>query len=183
MEKAHPQIQDYFLQVFDQGKARDSRGRWIDFRRQLFILTTNLSADSKADRQIGFLAEDGKSPAGLSEELDETLAQHFRAEFLARIDRIIPFHALSLEDYQQILQHRLSELQEDIKRRYSARLEVSDGAQQYLYKACAEQSDDARKLIRRFERMLVAPLLEYLEQQTRTEVVKVDMDGSRLVFH
>ena len=182
MEKAHPEIQDYFLQIFDQGRARDARGRWVDFRNQLFILTCNFAGDPGRERQIGFVPETDDSTQVSSKELDHLLARSFRPEFLARIDRVIAFRELSLEDYQQLFDDRLAELKQEVSAHYGAVVEVAEDVQRELCERADEQSEGARGFAREFERTLVAPLIEFIKAGSQGATVRVSMAAGRLLF-
>ncbi len=110
-EKAHPEVQDWFLQVFDKGSATDPHGRLADFRQQIFVLTCNLGAEEESER-IGFAAAappEGASPphASATDAGPEQLRAHFRPEFLARVDRVVAFGSLGPEDYRELLTREL----------------------------------------------------------------------------
>jgi ATP-dependent Clp protease ATP-binding subunit ClpC len=182
MEKAHPEIQDYFLQIFDQGRARDARGRWVDFRNQLFILTCNFAGDSGRERQIGFVPETDDSPQVSSKELDHLLARSFRPEFLARIDRVIAFRSLSLENYQQLFDGRLAELKQEVSAHYGAVVEVAADVQRELCERAEEQSEGVRGFAKEFERTLMAPLIEFIKAGSQGATVRVSIAEGRLVF-
>lgn len=102
-EKAHPEVMDFFLQVFDKGAAMDPHGRRVDFRQQVFVLTCNLASGTDADR-IGFaLGSAGRPHADPERDAVELLRRHFRPEFLGRIDRVVRFIPLGREDYRELL--------------------------------------------------------------------------------
>jgi ATP-dependent Clp protease ATP-binding subunit ClpC len=110
-EKAHPEVQDWFLQVFDKGSATDPHGRPADFRQQLFVLTCNVGAEAEGER-IGFAAaareENVSHPRTPAPDAGaERLRTHFRPEFLARVDRVVAFGPLGREDYRELLAREL----------------------------------------------------------------------------
>ena len=112
-EKAHPEVQDWFLQVFDKASATDPRGRPADFRQQLFVLTCNLGVEAEGER-IGFGAAaregDASQPRPSAPDAGaERLKAHFRPELLARVDRIVDFGPLGREDYRELLARELGE--------------------------------------------------------------------------
>jgi ATP-dependent Clp protease ATP-binding subunit ClpC len=102
IEKAHPDVYNVLLQVFDDGRLTDGKGRVVDFTNTIIIATSNLGADriQKRLHLRGTLAE---QPEKLKAELMEVLRGHFRPEFLNRIDEIIVFHALSKEEIRRIV--------------------------------------------------------------------------------
>jgi ATP-dependent Clp protease ATP-binding subunit ClpC len=111
-EKAHPEVQDWFLQVFDKGAATDPHGRVADFRQQVFVLTCNLGGGAESER-IGFATPSSAGAPALKGSLppdDATsdLRSRFRPEFLARLDGIVRFRALGREDYRALLERELA---------------------------------------------------------------------------
>jgi ATP-dependent Clp protease ATP-binding subunit ClpC len=182
MEKAHPEIQDYFLQIFDQGQARDPKGRPADFRHHLFVMTCNIVPDAKAGRRLGFRAEDGKSADERREALAGQLARHFRPEFLARVDRIVEFAPLNAEDYARLFERQAAALQEELEQHHGARFELTDEARRFLLDACADQGEGARGFARLFERLLAAPLFQHLGHDPGPGLLRAERDGERLGF-
>ncbi|HEY0320349.1 MAG TPA: ATP-dependent Clp protease ATP-binding subunit [Pyrinomonadaceae bacterium] len=182
MEKAHPEIQDYFLQIFDYGQTRDTRGRPADFRHHIFVMTCNLFSDDDRDREIGFLARESSDSTPDPKALEEELEKHFRPEFLARVDRIISFNKLSLENYRELFDRRARLLQDEVEKKHGARLEVSDEVLEFLSRAALEQDEGARGFNRLFERQLVTPLLRYLGGGTKRDEVKVLLDLDAISF-
>lgn len=175
MEKAHAEIQDYFLQVFDQGEALDSRGRKADFRRQLFVMTCNVGAE-KAAEAIGFQRGEAARESA-QEALLESLRRHFRREFLARVDRIVEFRALAAEDYARLFERRTAQLAAEVEGREGTRLEIGKEVGDRLAAAAAEQGEGGRGFLRLFERMLAAPLERYLREKGKPARVRVDWTG------
>lgn len=182
MEKAHPEIQDYFLQIFDKGEATDSRGRAAHFRRHLFVMTCNVVAAGNTRPKIGFHAGEEKLPADQSKAVDVQLSQHFRREFLARVDRIVVFHSLTADDHRILLDRRLVALVEQVERQHETRLEITEAAKQHLCALCADQDEGARGFIRLLERIFVAALFDHIKTGPKQGVIRVGWAGSRPVF-
>jgi ATP-dependent Clp protease ATP-binding subunit ClpC len=182
MEKAHPEIQDYFLQIFDYGQTRDTRGRPADFRHHVFVMTCNLFSDDDRNREIGFLARESGEGAVDSKELEEELEKHFRPEFLARVDRIIPFNKLSRAQYQQLFEREAKALGLEVEKKHGARLDISAEVGAYLSRAAAEEDEGARGFQRLFERQLVTPLLRYLDKAEGAQEVKILLDKETVTF-
>ena len=117
IEKAHPEVFNILLQIFDDGHLTDAKGRRVDFRNTIIVMTSNIGSDLiRSDRSIGFAAR-----AGMGEEEDEAyermktnvldeVKRFFRPEFLNRIDGTVVFHALTREHMQQIVELMLSEV-------------------------------------------------------------------------
>jgi len=176
MEKAHAEIQDYFLQVFDQGEALDSRGRKADFRRQLFVMTCNVGAGKPA-AAIGFQTGEAPATGSGQQALQESLGRHFRREFLARVDRIVEFRPLAAEDYSRLFERRAAQLAAALEAREGTRLEFGKEVGERLAAAAAEQGEGARGLLRLFERLLAAPLERYLREKGKAAHVRVEWAG------
>lgn len=159
-EKAHPEVAEYFQQIFDTGETRDSRGRLVDFRGTLFLLTCNLEAASHAHKQIGFSAVSGQDLEDTENVLRKTLSTYFKPEFLARIDRVVLLRELEMLDFASLLDRQLKRLRGKLGQDHSITLEISPEARAHLLEACADQEEGARGFVRQFERMLNIPLQE-----------------------
>lgn len=105
-EKAHPDIFNLLLQVFDDGYMTDSKGRKVDFRNTIIIMTSNLGATRIRDnKHVGFGAiEPQDSYKAMSAEIQDALKEHFRPEFINRIDEIVIFHSLSKTELHKIVE-------------------------------------------------------------------------------
>jgi ATP-dependent Clp protease ATP-binding subunit ClpC len=102
IEKAHPDVYNVLLQVFDDGRLTDGKGRVVDFTNTIIIATSNLGAD-RIQKRLHLRGTVDEQPEKLKAELMEVLRAHFRPEFLNRIDEIIVFHALSKEEIRRIV--------------------------------------------------------------------------------
>ena len=103
IEKAHPRVFDMFLQVFDEGRLTDAKGRTADAHNAIFIMTTNIGVEKHA--RLGFLAAEQVETA-----VPESVARLFRPEFINRIDELITFRALDEDDVRKILKPMLAEI-------------------------------------------------------------------------
>ncbi len=175
MEKAHEEIQDYFLQIFDKGEARDSQGRPADFRRTIFVMTCNIGADAGV---AGFRA--GAAPAATAVPEKELRAQ-FRGEFLGRIDRIVPFRALDAGDYRALLDRRLAALAQDLEKQ-GVRVEVADRPRDPLARACSDGGGGARGFVQALERLVLAPVLAHARANAGRPALRVDWNADRLLL-
>lgn len=106
VEKAHPDVFNIFLQILDDGRVTDSQGRTVDFKNSIIILTSNLGAMSILES----IAENGKITDEAKSEVDVALREHFRPEFLNRLDEIIYFQALQKEQVYGIVELMLADL-------------------------------------------------------------------------
>jgi ATP-dependent Clp protease ATP-binding subunit ClpC len=151
IEKAHPRVFDLFLQVFDDGRLTDAKGRTADSHNAIFVMTSNISAGKGAG--LGFL---GSEQAGNSET--ESLHKLFRAEFINRIDEQITFRSLDEIDVRKILQPMLAEINRNLYEHYKAVLNVENEAEMFLARVGYSPKYGARELRRVVERLVQVPL-------------------------
>ncbi|MCM2256026.1 MAG: AAA family ATPase [Vicinamibacteria bacterium] len=171
MEKAAPGVADWFLQVFDQGQATDSRGRCVDFRRHLFVLTCNAP---QGEGTIGFVG----SAAGEAEPgADGHLERAFRPEFLARIDRVVAFAPLAAADYEALLERQLAALAAELDAHGGGALEVEPALRERLVAEGLAQAEGARGFLRRFERAIGGPVRTRARGLERGVVVRARLSG------
>lgn len=177
VEKAHPDVFNILLQVLDDGRLTDGQGRTVDFRNTVVVMTSNLGS-----QMIQETASE-KNYEKMKRAVLEVISQHFRPEFVNRIDEIVVFHPLSEDQIHAIakiqiegLQHRLSE--RDLS------LDVSDGALSFLSAAGYDPVYGARPLKRAIQQYLENPLAkEILEGKfSPGQTVFVDCDQQQLVF-
>ena len=118
IEKAHPRIFDIFLQLFSEGRLTDGAGRTISAKNSIFVMTSNLLSQNKADRAIGFQNQESNNPVVPAMNRAE-LQSHFRLEFLNRIDDILLFLPFSSTDRKRIVEKMLCEAQSNILAQYA----------------------------------------------------------------
>jgi ATP-dependent Clp protease ATP-binding subunit ClpB len=149
IEKAHPDVFNVLLQVLDDGRLTDSKGRTVDFKNTVLIMTSNVGAQALttawADGQEGF--EDAKA------RVMEALRQQFRPEFLNRVDDIVVFHPLEESQLTHIVDLRLKDLQTLLADRRIT-LALTDKARQAIFKAGYDRVYGARPLKRAIQRMV-----------------------------
>lgn len=155
-EKAHQNIWDLFLQVFDDGRLTDTRGNTADFRHSIIILTSNLGANIPLGTSIGF--SDGR--AGFTAgSVERAVSKVFRKEFINRLDRVVVFKPLGTSEMKQILQKELNQvLTRRGLRTRSWAVEWDDSAIDFLLKKGFTYDLGARPLKRAIERYLLSPL-------------------------
>jgi ATP-dependent Clp protease ATP-binding subunit ClpC len=162
MEKAHPEIQDYFLQIFDKGEGLDSRGRKVDFRPYLFIMTCN-AVGKEMRHLIGFAPTADKAAKNGAPRQDLDLSHHFRQEFLARVRRVIEFRSFVRRDYIALLEQRLASMALDMEQRYSVGVEIAETAKSRFVDLCLAQPDGWRGFDRLFDRVIGLPVRQQIE--------------------
>ena len=145
IEKSHPEVWNILLQIFDDGRLTDGKGRTVDFRNTVLIMTSNVDV------------------GGDAADVRHALRAHFKPEFLNRIDDIIRFHSLGSEDIVQIIDIQLSALRRHLEER-NVTLELTAQARERLFRDGYEPEFGARPLKRAIQRLVSDPLaLKLLE--------------------
>ncbi len=156
IEKAHPEAFNMLLQIMEEGHLTDARGRMVDFRNAIIIMTSNVGAETiRKGPSLGFeLPSSGGSHVAEQSDYDamrrtlmEQLRQAFRPEFLNRVDAVIVFRALTQADISQIVDLRLSEVQARVKD-HNLEIVVTEAARAYLAKEGFDPEFGARPLRR-----------------------------------
>ncbi len=163
IEKAHPNIYNLCLQIFDAGRLTDVQGRTVDFRRTIIILTSNVGSTIAAGPALG-LARETPPPPG-REMILRDLGRWFRPEFLNRLDRIVTFRPLATETAQRIAQRELSRVLEraGITRRHLA-VDVDPNVLPRLLREGYSPAFGARPLKRTVERLVLLPLARVIAE-------------------
>jgi len=149
VEKAHPRVFDLFLQLFDEGRITDAKGKTIDAHHAIFIMTSNIRPDDNAAKHIGFLEEKATK---LNEEKRSDLKQWFRPELINRIDEIIEFRSLSKVNARVIMKKLLQNIIELIQERHGVSLRFNETAENFLLDAGYSEKLGARELQRTVEK-------------------------------
>jgi ATP-dependent Clp protease ATP-binding subunit ClpC len=172
-EKAHPNVWDYFLQLFDDGRLTDWQGRPADFRHCLIIMTSNIGASIQSFGKTGFVSGAGQL---LTSTVMAALEREFRKEFLNRIDRVVVFRPLTRETMRAILRKELRDAYErrGLRTRPWA-IEWDDSAIELLLERGFTMDLGARPLKRAIEQYVLAPI-------ARTIVNRVVPHGDQFLF-
>jgi ATP-dependent Clp protease ATP-binding subunit ClpC len=186
MEKAHPDVFNILLQILEDGRLTDGKGRTVDFRNTVVIMTSNVGANFLNKSTMGFGASDEDADyEKMKERVMDELKRTFRPEFLNRVDDLIVFHALNEEHIRQIVEIMLDELNRRIEE-YNLHVEVSDEVKGILLKEGFDPNFGARPLRRVIQRRLEDGISEELLQGKiapgDTVAVTVD-DKESLVFN
>ena len=176
IEKAHPEVFNIMLQILDDGRLTDSKGRMVDFKNTVIIMTSNVGSQYIHEFQQGV-----RSPAEEEEmrnKVEAELHRHFRPEFLNRIDDTIIFHALDLGQIKQIIEIQLRRLTEMIQER-GLTLEISDPAKEAIAREGYDPAFGARPLKRALQKLIIDPLaIRLLEGQFKPgDMVFVNVGG------
>lgn len=155
-EKAHPRIFDLFLQVFDEGRLTDSKGRTVDCRNAVFIMTSNIGSELAAPKPLGFLP--GASDSAGDSALMNAVKERFRTEFLNRVDERVVFSPLSEESVVFILRKMTAEITGSLQAKHKARLTLSPEAEALIARVGTSPRYGVRELRRTLERLLMVKL-------------------------
>src|SRR4051812_3993474 len=177
IEKAHPEVLNVLLQLLDDGRLTDGKGRTVDFKNVVVIMTSNLGSQYIAESS-------GELTEGVRRQVTEALRQHFRPEFINRIDEVIFFHALGLEHMKSIVDIQIRGLLKRLEDR-KIHVDLSDGAKADVVTEGYDPMYGARPLKRTIQRRVLDPLaLRVLEGDFREgDRVIVDVADGGLTFH
>jgi ATP-dependent Clp protease ATP-binding subunit ClpB len=181
IEKAHPEVLNVLLQLLDDGRLTDGKGRTVDFKNVVVIMTSNLGSHFIAEAQQGSGREE--LPEGIRRQVTEALRQHFRPEFINRVDEIIFFHSLGLEHLKRIVDIQIHGLLKRLEER-KIHVELTDTARGFLVAEGFDPMFGARPLKRTIQRRVLDPLaLRVLEGELREgDSILVDMGENGLTF-
>src|SRR5207249_4403841 len=154
IEKAHPDVLNVLLQLLDDGRLTDGKGRTVDFKNTVVIMTSNLGSQYLADSAIGSRRE---ITEGVRREVMEALRAHFRPEFLNRVDEIIFFHALNEDHLKQIVEIQIAGLLKRLEER-KIHVQLTDAAKEVLVREGYDPAYGARPLKRTIQRRVLDPL-------------------------
>ncbi|MDP3142378.1 MAG: ATP-dependent Clp protease ATP-binding subunit [Candidatus Omnitrophota bacterium] len=161
IEKAHPDVFNLLLQVFEDGRLTDSFGRKVDFRNSIVIMTSNVGADIlRKQGSLGFKsAKEGVTYDDMKQKLLDEVKRTFKPEFLNRIDDIIVFRSLNKEDLYKIIEIEISEVNKRLKEQ-NISLELTQEAKDFLIEKGFDQVFGARPLKRTIQRFMEDSLAE-----------------------
>jgi ATP-dependent Clp protease ATP-binding subunit ClpB len=175
IEKAHPDVFNVLLQMLDDGRLTDGHGRTVDFKNTVVIMTSNLGSQ--------WILSPNETETSMEEKVMATVRDHFKPEFLNRVDEIIVFHRLSREDLARIVEVQLETVRERLAHR-NIDLDLTDEAAGYLADKGYDAAYGARPLKRLIQREIENELALKLLDGTFTpgDSVRVDVRDDRLVF-
>jgi ATP-dependent Clp protease ATP-binding subunit ClpB len=176
IEKAHREVFNVLLQVLDDGRLTDGKGRTVDFRNTILIMTSNLASDY-------ILEHAGEGPEDLRRKVDRELHLAFRPEFLNRVDDTIIFSSLGRDELLKIVDLQLRRLEGTLAE-HRLTIEITDAAKWRLAEAGYDPAYGARPLKRAIQRVVLDPLATRLleGQFSPGDAVLVDDDGSAITL-
>ncbi|MGQ0831170.1 MAG: ATP-dependent Clp protease ATP-binding subunit [Microthrixaceae bacterium] len=162
IEKAHPDVFNTLLQILEEGRLTDAQGRSVDFRNTVLIMTSNLGTADLRKANLGFgRADEAITYERMKEKVNDALKQHFRPEFLNRIDETIVFHELSKEEVTQIVDLMIARTQKQLESQ-GVGIELLPAAKSLLADKGYDPTLGARPLRRAIQRLIEDPLSEKL---------------------
>ena len=181
MEKAHPEVLNVMLQLLDDGRLTDSKGRTVDFKNTVVIMTSNLGSQFIAEHST--TAPEGDVDENVRRRVTEALQAHFRPEFLNRVDEVIFFHALWRSHLTAIVDIQLRQLATRLEER-KVGITLPDAAKTLLVDEGYDPVYGARPLKRTIQRRVLDPLaMRILEGEfSEGDHVAVDVSGGELTF-
>ena len=174
IEKAHPEVFNVFLQVLDDGRLTDGQGRTVDFRNTVIIMTSNIGSDS-----ILNITDD----QAMRERVTFALREHFRPEFLNRIDEMVFFHRLESKHIRHIAEIQLGNVRQLLAKR-NISIEMTDAAMDLLIEEGYDPAYGARPLKRVIQQCVIDPMaLQIIQNEVRDgDLLLVDAKDDELTF-
>ncbi len=179
IEKAHPDVFNALLQILDDGRLTDSHGRTVDFKNTIVILTSNIGSPTLLEG----ITESGELRPGVREAVLQQLRSHFRPEFLNRIDEIVLFKPLLVEQVMRIVDLQMRRLQARLEER-QIQLQLTESARQWIAREAYDPVYGARPLLRFLQTHVETPLARQIIAGTLRDgqTVTVDVEGDQLAF-
>jgi ATP-dependent Clp protease ATP-binding subunit ClpC len=186
IEKAHPDVWNSLLQILDDGRLTDGQGRLVDFRNAVVIMTSNVGTEFvRTSGTLGFLraGEDGREEDESHRKIERALRDTFRPEFLNRIDEVVIFRDLMVEDVEQIVGLQMEEIAGRLAEQGLA-VELTDAARSWLAREGFDPQFGARPLRRALQRHVESPLSVKMLRGDfkRGDLVVVDVGEEGLAF-
>jgi len=185
IEKAHPEVWNSLLQILDDGRLTDGQGRLVDFRNAVIIMTSNLGTEfARHGGPLGFIRSNDPQVVADHKKIERAMRETFRPEFLNRIDEIIVFNTLSVEQVQQMVDLQMHSVTERLGEQGLV-VELTDAARAWLAREGYDPQFGARPLRRAVQRFIESPLSVQLLKGAfrRGDVVLVDADENGITFH
>lgn len=182
IEKAHPDVFNIMLQIFDDGRLTDSKGRTVDFKNTVIIMTSNIASDLILESTLSAMTSESSFEA-TKEKVMDVLKLHFKPEFLNRVDETIFFKGLTLGQLSLIVDIQVQYLQNLLKE-HEIELQITEEAREFLATRGFNPVYGARPLKRVIRQLVENPLSKLLLSQkfTRGDNLIVDVDNDEIKF-
>jgi ATP-dependent Clp protease ATP-binding subunit ClpC len=186
IEKAHPDVWNALLQILDDGRLTDGQGRAVDFRNTVLIMTSNLGTEFvRRGGSLGFIQKsDSTEEKESHNKIEKALKEAFRPEFLNRIDEVIMFSPLTMEDMRKIVGLQMKEVEERLAE-HGLKVQLTDKAKEWLANIGYDTNFGARPLRRALQKYVESPLSVKLlsGEIVDGDTVAVDVDAEdKIVF-
>ena len=187
IEKAHPDVFNMLLQILDDGRLTDSKGKTVDFKNTVIIMTSNVGATSlRKQNTLGFattLDVKKEEYEKMKETITEELKRTFRPEFLNRLDDTIVFHSLKEEHVKEIVEIMINDLEKRLSK-LEVNVEISENTKEYIAKQGFDPIYGARPLERTIRKMIEDQLAEEILRGTVSKEGKIliDYEDDKLTF-
>ncbi len=189
IEKAHPEVFNILLQIFEDGRLTDAKGRVVSFKNTIIIMTSNLGSEYISEmKPIGFETQKKEKEISLKEDLTnkihQVLKETFRPEFLNRIDEIIIFNYLNKKEIREIVDLELKKIEERLLKAKSLKIRFSKELKEYLVERGFDSNLGARPLKRVIQREILNPLsLKIISSEfSPGEDIIIDLEKGNIVF-
>lgn len=178
VEKAHPDVFNVLLQVLDDGRLTDGQGRTVDFRNTVIVMTSNLGSDLIQSESVNDDYEN------LKNTIMDVVGQHFRPEFINRIDDVVVFHALQKDQIRAITEVQIARLEKRVQEQ-DITLEITDQTKDFLGEAGFDPVYGARPLRRAIQIHLESPLAKAIlaGEFSPGDTIAVDLADGKLLFN
>ena len=188
IEKAHPDVFNMLLQILDDGRLTDSKGKTVDFKNTVVIMTSNVGANAiKKQNVLGFSVSTGETKEEyerMKEIITEELKRTFRPEFLNRLDEVIVFHSLEESQIKDILDIMIKDLEKRLAK-MDIHIKVTEATRDHIAKEGFDAVYGARPLERTIRKMIEDQLAEEILSGTvnKDDEIVIDYEGDHLVFN
>jgi ATP-dependent Clp protease ATP-binding subunit ClpB len=174
IEKAHPDVFNVMLQIFDDGRLTDGQGRTVDFRNTVIIMTSNIGGDRILDVQ---------DPEKIEEEINGLIHSYFKPEFLNRIDETVIFSRLGEEQIREIIYMQLDRLKHRILKSQSIELKITDKAVDFIAQAGFDPQFGARPIERAIQKHISNPIAQKIigGEIQEGETIEVGMRNGEII--
>jgi ATP-dependent Clp protease ATP-binding subunit ClpA len=182
IEKAHPEIFNIMLQIFDDGRLTDSKGKTVDFKNTLIILTSNIGSDIILENTVKSMLSE-KEYDNLKEEIESIMKAHFKPEFLNRIDETVFFKALSMQDLSKITDIQIKYL-ENLLKEQEITMKITDEAKDFIAREGFNPQYGARPLKRTIMQLVENPLAKIIlkGEIKNGDTAVIDTDDEKIII-
>jgi len=184
IEKAHPDVFNALLQILEDGRLTDAQGRTVDFKNTVIIMTSNLGTADLRKTSVGFAkADEAVTHEKMKAKVNEALKQHFRPEFLNRIDEVIVFHELTKDEITEIVDLYMRRVREQLESQ-GLSVELTRSAKYMVVENGYDSTMGARPLRRALQRLVEDPLSEKIlwKEFRAGDTIIVDSENGEITF-